>query len=201
MWRKGFSGSACLRFVPPALMLLAAGLSAGCAYVTAVPRKPGERINGIPIYDVKPLLIVSGDNVTIEMVPNYNRPYALRFGAFLAKNNFDASLQNGIVTHVKADLDSTKFIEVLTALIGKLPDAKGFSGPAGGPSAGGIKDRFQVYDIVFDDEGNLVGLRPLLDEPNLLRVKTANRTVIQAPRKAAQPNDGDDGITPGPVKG
>ena len=201
MWRKGFSGSACLRFVPPALMLLAAGLSAGCAYVTAVPRKPGERINGIPIYDVKPLLIVTGDNVKVEMVPNYNRPYALRFGAFLAKNDFDATFQNGFLTHVKSDMDSTKFIEVLTALIGKLPDVKGLSETNPGPSAGGIKDRFQVYDIVFDDDGNLVGLRPLLDEPNLLRVKTAERTVIEAPRKAAQPNDGDDGITPGPVKG
>lgn len=179
-------------------MLLAASLSVGCAYVTAVPRKPGERIDGIPIYDVKPLLVVTGENVQVQIVPNYNRPYALRFGAFLARNNFDASIQNGIVTHVKADLDSTKFIEVLTALIGKLPDAKGFSGPNSGPSAGGIKDRFQVYDIVFDDEGNLVGLRPLLDEPNLLRVKTASRTVIQAPNTHQQPAGSGD-ITPGPI--
>ncbi len=184
-------------------MLVAACLTAGCAYVTAVPRKPGERISGIPIYDVKPLLVVTGENVQVQMVPNYNRPYALRFGAFLAKNNFEASMQNGILTTVKADMDSTEFIKLLTALVNKLPDAKGFSDTKGGSSSGGIKDRFQVYDIVFDDEGNLVGLRPLLVEPNLLKVKTATRTVIAEPRTAAQPGEsrGGDEITPGPVRG
>ena len=182
-------------------MLMAAALTAGCAYVTAVPRKPGERISGIPIYDVKPLLVVTGENVQVQIVPNYNRPYALRFGAFLAKNNFEASMQNGILTTVKADMDSTEFIKLLTALVNKLPDAKGFSGPDGGASAGGIKDRFQVYDIVFDDEGNLVGLRPLLDQPNLLKVKTATRTVVPPPTQAEQGGAGGDGIRTGPIPG
>ena len=109
-------------------MLLAAALAGGCAYVTAQPVKPGDRINGIRIYDVKPLLVVSGENVTLQYVPNYNRAYALRFGAFLAKNNFDASISNGILTKVTADMDSTEFIKVLTALIEKLPAPQGLLG-------------------------------------------------------------------------
>ena len=73
----------------------------------------GRRINGIRIYDVKPLLVVSGTNVTLQYVPNYNRAYALRFGAFLAKNDFDASIANGLLTKVNANMDSTEFIKVL----------------------------------------------------------------------------------------
>ena len=63
--------------------LVSGALVSGCAYVTAQPVRPGERISGIRIYDVKPLLVVSGENVTIQMVPNYNRAYALRFGGAL----------------------------------------------------------------------------------------------------------------------
>jgi len=170
------------------LALGLAGLPAGCAYVTAQPVKPGDKINGIRIYDVKPLLVVSGDNVTIQMVPNYNRAYALRFGAFLAKNHFQANMTNGVLTTVNANMDSTEFIKVLTALIEKLPaPGQGFSGPNPPETPGGIKDRFQVYDIVFDDDGNLTGLRPLLIEPHLLKVKTQSVQVFATPAVAPQP--------------
>ncbi len=37
------------------LALGAAGFNRGCAWVTAQPIRPGERVNGIRIYDVKPL--------------------------------------------------------------------------------------------------------------------------------------------------
>lgn len=174
------------RGLAAALLALAlAGLPAGCAYVTAQPVKPGDKINGIRIYDVKPLLVVSGDNVTIQMVPNYNRAYALRFGAFLAKNDFQAQMTNGLLTSVHANMDSTAFIELLKVLAQKIPE--GFSGQGGPATPGGIKDRFQVYDIVFDDDGNLVGLKPLLIEQNLLKVKTASVQVIGAPAVTVAP--------------
>ena len=180
----------------------------GCAYVTAQPVKPGDRINGIRIYDVKPLLVVTGETVTLQYVPNYNRAYALRFGAFLAKNHFQASMTNGLLTNVNANLDSTGIIELLKVLAEKIPE--GFSG-AGAPAAakGGIKDRFQVYEIVFDDDGNLVGLRPLLHESQLLRVRTGSSAqgfsggggtvVVQQPGAAVVvPQPG--GVTPGPIQ-
>lgn len=183
--------------------ITAAALAAtlgGCAYVTAVPAPPGSNVSGIRIYDHKPLLIVNGENVTVEMVPNYNRAYALQFGAFLAKNNFEASIANGQITNVKANMDSTEFIKVLTALIEKLPaPGQGFSGPAPKTPSGGIQDRFQVYDIVFDNDGNLVGLRPLVSQADLLHVKTTRPTVIQPPAVTPQPNPGGGTITPGPI--
>jgi hypothetical protein len=161
------------------LAISAAGTAPGCAWVTAQPVKPGDRINGIRIYDVKPLLVVS-DTVTIQLVPNYNRAYALRFGAFLAKNHFQASMSNGVLTNVNANLDSTEFIKVLTALIEKLPvPGEGFSGSAPPAAKGGIQNRFQVYEIVFDDDGNLVGLRPLLHDAQLLKVRTTAPTAAQ----------------------
>lgn len=181
-----------------AAMLGVASVSAGCAYVTAQPVKPGDRINGIRIYDVKPLLVVSGDNVTIQMVPNYNRAYALRFGAFLAKNDFEASVSNGILTTVKANMDSTDFIELLKVLAEKIPE--GFSGQGAPATPGGIKDRFQVYDIVFDDDGNLIGLTPLLIEPHLLRVKTASAQGFSGPQVTVVPQPTGGGVTPGAIK-
>lgn len=194
-----------LRVVALAAMLGAAGAPAGCAYVTAQPVRPGDKINGIRVYDVKPLLVVTGENVTLQMVPNYNRAYALRFGAFLAKNHFQAAMTNGVLTSVNANLDSTDFIKVLTALIDKLPGAESLAEPGAPKAGGGIKDRFQVYEIVFDDDGNLVGLRPLLTTPNMLHVKTASAggggggTVI-VPQ--LDPGSGaTGGVTPGPVPG
>jgi len=204
MGRTGF------RAAVLAAMLGMAGLGSGCAYVTAQPVRPGDRINGIRIYDVKPLLVVSGTSVTLQYVPNYNRAYALRFGAFLAKNHFQATMANGLLTNVNANMDSTEFIKVITALIEKLPaPGTGFSGPAAPETPGGIKDRFQVYDIVFDDDGNLVGLKPLLIEPHLLHVNTASAAqgfgalpVQQpaAPVVVPQPGGGG-GVPTGPIPG
>lgn len=190
------------------VMLGLAGLASGCAYVTAQPVKPGDRINGIRIYDVKPLLVVTGETVKVEFVPNYNRAYALRFGAFLAKNHFQASMTNGLLTNVNANMDTTAIVEVLKTLADKVP--VGFSGTGAPAATGGLKDRFQVYDIVFDDDGNLVGLRPLLIEQNLLRVKTSttaaqgfsgSTVIVPQPGGGAVvvPQPGG-GVTPGPIQ-
>ncbi|MEW9807207.1 hypothetical protein [Mesorhizobium marinum] len=181
-----------------ALLVALAMPAGGCAYVTAQPVRPGEQTGGIRIYDVKPLLVVSGENVTVQMVPNYNRAYALRFGAFLAKNHFQAAMTNGVLTSVNANMDSTAFIDLLKVLAEKVPE--GFSGRGQAATPGGIKDRFQVYDIVFDDAGNLVGLRPLLIEPHLLRVRTANAQGFGDTTTAPQPGV-QGGVKPGPVQG
>ena len=185
-----------------------AGLGSGCAYVTAQPVKPGDRINGIRVYDVKPLLVVTGESVKVEMIPNYNRAYALRFGAFLAKNHFQANMTSGVLSSVNADMDTTAIIDLLKTLAQKIPE--GFSGQASPGAKGGLKDRFQVYEIVFDDDGNLVGLRPLVVEQQLLKVKTSapaqgfsggGTVVVQQPGSAVVvPQPGSGGVTPGPVQ-
>ena len=61
-----------------------------CANVRAIPVEPGSKVEGIRIYDVKPLLVVSSTSVNLLMVPNYNRAYALQFSTFVAKHYFYA---------------------------------------------------------------------------------------------------------------
>lgn len=177
---------------------VAAGL-AGCAYVTAVPVKPGDKVSGIRIYDVKPILVVNGAEAQIHIVPNYNRAYALQFGAFLAKNDFTAKMTNGVLSEVQANMDSTEFISLLKELL-KTVGPKGLSGEAQKAANGGVQDRFQVFDFVFDRDGNLVALRPLISQPDLLHVKTAQvvRNVVEAPVTAEQPGAG--GIETGPIR-
>lgn len=181
------------------LVVLAAGIS-GCAYVTAVPVKPGSKVSGIRIYDVKPILVVNGAEAQIHIVPNYNRAYALQFGAFLAKNDFQAKMTNGVLSEVHANMDSTDFIKFLSDLL-KTVNGQGLSGEGEPGANGGIKDRFQVFDFVFDNDGNLVALRPLISQPDLLHVKTSRieRSVVPRPSVPEQPGTGS--ITPGPIDG
>ena len=165
-------------------------------------RKPGERINGIPIYDVKPLLVVTGENVQVQIVPNYNRPYALRFGAFLAKNNVDVSMQNGILTTVKADMDSTEFIKLLTALVNKLPDAKGFSDtqprtlpPAASKTASRSTTSSSTTRAILSDCGRCS------TRPTSWASRLQHRTVVPPPSQAEQGGAGGSGIRTGPIPG
>jgi hypothetical protein len=145
----------------------------GCAYVGAIPAPYGSKVSGIRVYDPKPILIVNGASVTIGIVPNYSRGYALQLGAFLAKNHAKITIDKGLVTAIDAEMDSTEFISFLKELLKKVPDAKALSGKSESTTEGGIENRFQVFDFVFDNDGNLVSLRPLVAQSDLLTVKTS----------------------------
>ena len=186
-----------MSWIAAAVVSMLAGLApTGCAYVTAVPVKPGDRISGVRVYDVRPLLVVSGENTEIKIVPNYNRAYAMQFGSFLAKNDFKMTLKDGMISQLDANLDTTEFIKLLTAIVDKLP-APGKSLSEDTRVAGGVQDRFQVYDIVFDDDGNLVGLKPLIFTDELRSLKTTQ----VAPPSRTIPQDGTGGVNTGPVNG
>lgn len=159
-----------------------AWLAAGCANVTAIPVKPGSNVSGIRIYDVKPLLVVTGANVSLLMVPNYNRAYALRFSAFLAKHDFETEFQNGFLAKLQSNQDTTA---VPIALINLVQEAVKIGRPIGtafsGQADGGSGNRFGVYDIVFDEEGNLLGLRPLVSDSTLLKVPSVAMLSVPPP--------------------
>jgi hypothetical protein len=154
---------------------------AGCANVSAIPVGPGSNVRGIRIYDIKPLLVVSGENVSVVMVPNYNRAYALRFSSFLAKHDFEADFQNGFITKVKSNQDTTAFPIALVNLIQEAVKTGNPVGQAFSAKGGGTGNRFGVYDIVFDQDGNLVGLRRLISDSSLIRVPNASPAVIPPP--------------------
>lgn len=146
-------------------------LSSACAYVTAVPAPPGAPVEGVRIYDVKPLLVVTGNQVTVLLVPNYNRAYALRFGSFLAKHDFTVEMQNGMISKIASNQDTTTVAIAIVNMITKAVEtgnsiADAFSKKSDASVPGG---RLQVFDIVFDDVGNIVSLRPLVADRQLLR--------------------------------
>lgn len=171
-----------MRAVHISSILALAWLAVGCANVTAIPVKPGSNVSGIRIYDVKPLLVVTGINVSLLMVPNYNRAYAVRFGAFLAKHDFQAEFQNGFLAKLQSNQDTTA---VPIALINLVQEAVKAGVPIGtafsGQADGGSGNRFGVYDIVFDEEGNLVGLRPLVSDSTLLKVPSVAMLPVLPP--------------------
>jgi len=140
----------------------------GCAYVTAVPAPPGSEVRGIRVPDVKPLLVVTGGQVQVITVPNPNRAYALQFGSFLAKHDLEADFSNGFIQKLKSNQDSTAFsVELLKSLTEAQKTPGGiFDGFSKNGGSGAAND-LQVYDIVFDSAGNLVGLRPLITKNNI----------------------------------
>jgi hypothetical protein len=144
---------------------LCALLVAGCAYTSAVPVAYNDTSTwGVRVYDVKPILLVYDNSTQIQFVPNYNRAYAVKFGVFLAKNDFKLALDNGTITEVDSKLDSTDFINLLTTIAPNLIPTP--PGQLSGANAGG--DHLHgVYDFVFDDAGNLVGLQKLYSQPRL----------------------------------
>jgi hypothetical protein len=156
-----------------------------CAYVTAVPVGKDSPVEGIRIYDMKPLLVVTGNQVTVQLVPNPNKAYALRFGSFLAKHHFKADFNGGFLTKIDSEQDSTEFISFLKDLLKKLPNATNPQGAGISGTNAGAPERFQIYDLVFDDAGNLLGLKPLVGPQQLIKVPPANRIVSQ--QSAPQP--------------
>jgi hypothetical protein len=144
--------------------------TAGCAYVTAVPAPVGANVSGIRVPDVKPLIVVGGSEISVLLVPNPNKQYALQFGAFLAKHDLSANFQQGMLASLTSNEDSTA---VPVAFLGVLQQAlqSGRSlGSAFSGTASGDGGRLQIYDVVFDDEGSLVGLKPLIRDRDLIRV-------------------------------
>lgn len=82
----------------------------------------------------------------------------------------------------------------------KLPAGAGLSRQNNRAEAGGIENRFKVFDFVFDDDGNLVQLRPLILGPGeLLAVKTARAPEVPPP--VTVPQNPTSPIVPGVTGG
>jgi hypothetical protein len=168
-----------------------------CAYSTAIPvHYSNTTTPGFRVYDLKPILIVNGQQITVDFIPNFNKAYAMQFGAFIAKNDFTVEMSKGYITKLDGKLDSTAIVPLLQELVKTLGPALTGKGMSGG-AEGGVQDRFQVYEFVFDDDGNLVGLRPLINPRELLHVRTSRLTGGSNPTVVQQPSTGGGG-TPSP---
>src|SRR6266851_1161398 len=78
-----------------------------CAYATAVPVDYNSNKDGFRVYDVKPILIVTNAAITVQLIPNYNKAYAVQFGAFLARQEFGFEANMGFITKLTSVQDAT----------------------------------------------------------------------------------------------
>ena len=154
---------------PVGAALFAFGIAA-CSYISAIPAPPGSQIHGVRIPECKPLIRVAGNQIDVLWIANNDRAHALQVGTFLAKNDFKMELSNGCLTKMDSNQDTTAVpIAFLKLLEKSLDTARGvgtaFSGQ-GGTTVGGL---MQLYEIVFDDEGTIERLKPLIPERTFLR--------------------------------
>jgi hypothetical protein len=166
-----------------------------CTGVNAVPVGPTSEVSGLRIPSVKPLLVV-GAQVQVILVPNFNRAYALQFWAFLAKHDLEAQFQNGMLSSITSNQDSTAVPVAFLAALGQAAQAAKTSllGAFAGQATGGA-NVFQIYDIVFDDNGNLVKLIPLISSRDLIPVQSPITLNIPQPPAGG----GGQGTTPNPA--
>ena len=147
---------------------------------------------------MKPLLVVAGSQVSVVLVPNPNKQYALQFGAFLAKHDLKVDLQQGMLADITSNQDSTA---VPVAFLGALQQAAvaGRSlGSAFADTVNGSGGRLQIYDIIFDYEGNVVGLRPLVRDRDLIRVPAGMTVNVPAPIAPSSPAPAPAPVSPLP---
>jgi hypothetical protein len=166
-----------------------------CTGVNAVPVGPTSEESGLRIPSVKPLLVV-GAQVQVILVPNFNRAYALRVWAFLAKHDLEAQFQNGMLSSITSNQDSTAVPVAFLAALGQAAQAAKTSllGAFAGQATGGT-NVFQIYDIVFDDSGNLVKLSPLISSKDLIPVQSPITVIVPQPPAGG----GTQGTTPNPA--
>jgi len=162
---------------------------AGCAWTTAVAEIDGsERGFSYPI--CYPFLVVSGAKSELMMVPNPNRRRAAQFGAFLAKNDIEVTFETCGPSTLKSKMDSTEVVLALFTTLQeaiKQPGAKLFGNPV---TAGETGQSFQVFEFVFDNEGNFVDLKPRVSPGDFVRVHTFASS--QAGKDLSPPKGGDN---------
>lgn len=143
-----------------AVVLLCAVMVSGCAYTVASELEPHEPANGFKYYECKPLVVVSNAGVDIKYVPNPSKAYAVRFGTFLAKNKVVLKFRQGCgIESIESDQDSTAAIGLIQSVLDKLAPNAVAPTKTGGSAAA---VRIEIYDIVFDNNGNILGLKRLL---------------------------------------
>lgn len=148
--------SACLA----ALMTLG-----GCAYTTNVPvTAANPDVEGFRHYGVRPLFVIGTKGHTIQYVRDPSKQYAMRFGAFLSKNDMSFEIADGQITKVDSNIDTSTGVTELVEILGNAANkGLGFPPVASAKVTAEIGDVVQVFDMEFDPEGDVV-LRPLLPE-------------------------------------
>lgn len=96
------------------LIILTLLLVGACAQTT-VKRVGYKDSNddGIRVYDPLPILIITCQNAQLVSVPDFSRAYTVEIKTFLAKNNSNIKITEGLITELSANLDNTGLLSLL----------------------------------------------------------------------------------------
>lgn len=146
----------------------------GCASISSEPFKGADdKQSGIRFYEPTPFLIVTNENIYTVMIPNPKRGVAINFKNWLAKHKAELTLDQGSLTKLTSEADSTAiptgFMTMVTTLGEKALDAAIAAAKAGGEAASGmgetlagtIPNKEGVYEFEFNKEGDFLGLKKL----------------------------------------
>lgn len=160
----------------------------GCAYVDVKSTKGRPQLSGLRVYAPKTLIVVNGTGVSSLVIPDCSKEYAIRFGSFLAKNDVTLEIENGMLSKLENNQDSTALpLKLLEAVSSAAAAGQSLGTAFSEKVDGGLVDRFGVYELSCDD-GTLKS-QSLLSAANLPQLAT---------EKAGQAVVVDDGTTPVP---
>ena len=158
---------------PPVSLLCGA-----CAFVSAKPFfSASDATPGIRFYEPTPFLVVTDKDAQIVLVPNPNRGVAVGFSTWVARHNFQLEAQQGQLTRLSSDADTTALASGLLTLVQTI-GAAGIQNAAelaklmgGGVQAlgekvtGSIPECAGVFEFRFDEKGEFRGLHNLMEKP------------------------------------
>jgi len=134
----------------------------GCAYTTAKPVDFTDRdTKGFRVYEPRPLLVVTDKSTQVVFVPNFDRGYAVRFGAFLSKNDITLKTTEGALTEISSNIDTTAALTLFQTLGQTALQQVDKLKALGATVEGKIPSMEGVFDFEFDAAGRFTGLKKL----------------------------------------
>ena len=144
------------------LAVVAVFLCSACASTTATPVSYGDRTTkGFRIYDPKPLLVVTNKTAQVVFVPNFDRGYAVRFYAFLSKNDLTLKTADGAMTELGSHIDTTAALTLFQTLAQEALKQVDKLKALGSAVDGTITGKEGIYEFEFDDKGRFVGFKKM----------------------------------------
>ena len=169
------------------LIIFIAIIVSSCAYTTAKRIDYTSTEEGIRFYDPLPLLIINCQNTQVVNVADFSRGYALKYGAFLAKNNTDIKMTEGLLTETSSDLDDTALLSMLQALgqsaLGAVKDLASLNTLISGPLPG----MEGIWRLDYGIDGKLAGIKRIFKAPACPPTPATPAPAIQAPPIIVKP--------------
>ena len=114
---------------------------------------------------------VTGNAINVIWITNPDKEMAVRFGAFLAKYEFNMEFTNQCLSKLTSNQDTTAVPIAFISLFSKALETGRSLGTAfsekSTDTAGGL---MQLFDPVFDGHGKLMHLKPLFRPRDFIRV-------------------------------